>query len=67
MDLRQLGRGRPSRCETLHADRDRQAQWCRATAWLSDILSRLPGHPARHIDDLLPWSWTPPQPKQIVA
>lgn len=28
-------------------------------AWLADILARLPDHPARHIDDLLPWNWTP--------
>jgi hypothetical protein len=26
-------------------------------AWLADVLARLPGHPARHIDDLLPWNW----------
>jgi transposase len=27
-------------------------------AWLADVLARLPGHPARHLDDLLPWTWT---------
>ena len=26
-------------------------------AWLADVLARLPGHPAKHIDDLLPWNW----------
>lgn len=26
-------------------------------AWLADVLARLPGHPARAIDDLLPWNW----------
>ncbi len=31
-----------------------------ARAWLADILARLPGHPARHIADLLPWNWSPP-------
>ena len=36
-------------------------------AWLADILSRLPSHPAQHIDDLLPWNWTSPQPKQVAA
>jgi hypothetical protein len=27
-------------------------------AWLADVLARLPDHPARQLDDLLPWSWT---------
>jgi transposase len=26
-------------------------------AWLADILARLPDHPARRIDELLPWTW----------
>lgn len=26
-------------------------------AWLADVLTRLPDHPARAIDDLLPWNW----------
>jgi len=26
-------------------------------AWLADILARLPDHPARRIDELLPWNW----------
>jgi transposase len=26
-------------------------------AWLADVLERLPGHPAKHISDLLPWNW----------
>ncbi len=25
--------------------------------WLSDVLARIAGHPARRIDDLLPWNW----------
>jgi len=28
-------------------------------AWLADILARLPGHPAKQIDELLPWNWKP--------
>jgi transposase len=28
-------------------------------AWLADVLSRLPDHPARRIADLLPWNWRP--------
>ena len=36
-------------------------------AWLADVLARLPDHPARRIDDLLPWNWTNPQIKQIAA
>lgn len=26
-------------------------------AWLADLLQRLPDHPARRIDELLPWNW----------
>lgn len=26
-------------------------------AWLADVLERLPGHPAKRIDELLPWNW----------
>jgi transposase len=26
-------------------------------AWLADILARLPDHPAKLIDELLPWNW----------
>ena len=26
-------------------------------AWLADVLSRLPDHPAKQIDELLPWQW----------
>ena len=26
-------------------------------AWLADILARLPDHPMRRIDELLPWNW----------
>jgi hypothetical protein len=26
-------------------------------AWLADVLARLPDHPAKRIDDLLPWAW----------
>ncbi len=33
-------------------------------AWLADVLDRLPGHPVRRIDELLPWNW---QPREAVA
>ena len=26
-------------------------------AWLDDVLARLPDHPARKIDELMPWAW----------
>jgi len=26
-------------------------------AWLADVLARLPDHPAKHINELLPWNW----------
>ncbi|MBC5799220.1 MAG: IS66 family transposase [Candidatus Eremiobacteraeota bacterium] len=28
-------------------------------AYLADVLARLPDHPARRIDDLMPWRWQP--------
>jgi transposase len=28
-------------------------------AWLADVLARIAQHPARDIDDLLPWNWRP--------
>lgn len=36
-------------------------------AYLADVLARLPGHPARHIDELLPWNWQKPQPISAAA
>ena len=29
-------------------------------AWLADVLARIASHPARDIDQLLPWHWRPP-------
>jgi len=26
-------------------------------AWLADVLARIADHPARPIDDLMPWNW----------
>jgi len=26
-------------------------------AWLADVLGRLAGHPARKLEELLPWNW----------
>ena len=28
-------------------------------AWLADVLARLADHPARELDELMPWNWTP--------
>jgi transposase len=28
-------------------------------AWLADVLARIADHPARDIDELLPWNWRP--------
>ena len=26
-------------------------------AWLADVIARLPGHPAKRLDELMPWTW----------
>ena len=37
-------------------------------AWLAEILARIAEHPARDIDDLLPWNWRPcPTPHSQAA
>ena len=28
-------------------------------AWLAYVLAKLPDHPAKRIDELLPWNWKP--------
>ena len=28
-------------------------------AWLADVLSRIAGHPAHRLDELVPWNWKP--------
>jgi transposase len=28
-------------------------------AWLTDVLARIASHPARNLDELLPWNWQP--------
>ena len=36
-------------------------------AWLADIIARLPSHPAKRIDELLPWNWKMGQVQQAAA
>jgi transposase len=36
-------------------------------AWLADVLARLQDHPARRIDELLPWNWTRAGPQKAAA
>lgn len=35
--------------------------------YIADLLTRIADHPARHIDQLLPWNWTPGELKQTTA
>ena len=36
-------------------------------AWLADIIARLPSHPAKRINELLPWNWNMGQVQQAAA
>ncbi len=36
-------------------------------AWLADVLRRIADHPARRLDELLPWNWAPDQERRILA
>ena len=36
-------------------------------AWLADVLARLQDHPARRIDELLPWNWKPARQQKAAA
>ena len=34
-------------------------------AWLADVLGRIADHPAKRLDDLLPWHWAKSQASAI--
>jgi transposase len=36
-------------------------------AWLADVLARLPEHPVRRLDELLPWTWKAQRSQQAAA
>ena len=36
-------------------------------AWLADVLARLQDHPAKRIDELLPWNWKRERPQKAAA
>jgi transposase len=36
-------------------------------AWLADVLARLPDHPAKRIDELLPWNWKSARQERAAA
>jgi hypothetical protein len=60
LDLLWLGRRRAPRRRHLHPDRDGKLNGVDPRAWLADVLARLPDHPAKQIDQLLPWNWSAP-------
>ena len=35
--------------------------------YIADVLARIDDHPARHIADLLPWTWMPVDPARAAA
>jgi hypothetical protein len=35
--------------------------------YIADVLARIADHPARHIAQLLPWSWQPAVPNRAAA
>ena len=36
-------------------------------AWLADLLARLQDHPAKRIDELMPWNWRQQQDQRAAA
>ena len=36
-------------------------------AWLADVLARLQDHPAKRIDELLPWNWKRRRQQKVAA
>jgi transposase len=36
-------------------------------AWLANVLTRFAEHPARRLDELLPWNWTRTRTNQLAA
>jgi len=46
---------------------DKQMNDVDPQAWLADVLARIAEHPARDIDDLLPWNWQRSAPRSQAA
>jgi len=36
-------------------------------AWLADVMARLHDHPAKRIDELLPWNWKRQRQQKVAA
>ena len=36
-------------------------------AWLADVIAKIADHPARRLDELLPWNWKAPRQNMIAA
>ena len=57
LDIRGFGRGRRRAAAVYTLVETCKLNDIDPQAWLADVLARLPDHPAKRVDELLPWKW----------